>query len=299
MARAPRIFDSGSLLHVLSRATQGEAIFSEEGEGHLFIERLGQQGQAWDGKVYAYVVMPNHFHLLVEVGKQPLSALMQPLLSWYAARYNWAQHRQGHVFQSRYQSILLEREAHLLELIRYIHLNPVRAGLVRVPDDYTASSHCVYCGRGGQGWVAANQALRLFSDDRSSASRQYRHFVREGISLGRRPEWYRSRRPPKGRAAAGATARGRPDVAALANRLGLPAEDVADNVDLGSPETRLLLVYAAVKAEQLSAAEVASTLRCHRTTVHRDVLKARQLRKRSPAFRQRLARLLPAASPHT
>ena len=291
MARPLRQFDPGSLLHVISRGNQGEAVFSEADERGLFIERLGQQAQGWDGKLYAYVVMSNHFHLLLEVGKQPLRRLMQPLLTWYAGRYNWRQSRHGHVFHGRYQSVLLAREAHLLEAIRYLHLNPVRAGLVSSPEDYEWSSHAAYCAGADRGWLAAGQGLRMFSDERRSALRSYRQFIRDGLALGRSPELYKSPLPGRHAGRADDFARRERGALALASQLGLPPNEIS-LADAASGEQRMLLAYAAVVGGGLSAAEVADALGCHRATVRRDLVKARDLRKRSAVFRQRCARLL-------
>ena len=291
MPRPLRIFDPGSLVHVISRASQGEAIFSEAEERGLFVKRLAQQAHAWDGRIYAYVVMGNHFHLLLEVGKQPLQTLMHPLLTWYSGRYNWQHDRRGHVFQGRYQTVLLQREAHLLELVRYLHLNPVRAGLVRSPEEYTWSSHSAYCAGSGHGWLAVEQALRVFSDDRRSAIRQYREFVHDGISMGRRPEWYRSSPLGKHLAGGGRAARRARGVLALAQRLALSGAEINPG-EAATVEARVLLAHVAVVAAGLSVAEVAEALGCHATTVQHDLRKAQDLRKRSPHFRQRLIGLL-------
>jgi len=295
MARPPRVFDPGSLLHVLSRASERQAIFSEEGERDLFVERLGRGASGWDGKVYAYVIMPNHFHLLLRMGAEPLHGLMQPLLTWYAKRYNWLRAREGHVFQGRYRAIVLEREGHLLEVVRYIHLNPVRAGLVECPEKWLGSSHGAYCAGGGSGWLAAGEALGLFSEDRSEAIERYRKFVEEGMTLGRRPEWYRSR-PSGGRGSAARGTRNAQGVLALAERLGWPARRIGTEWDITSAETRALVVHAGIEAGGLSVAEVAATLGCHRATVERDFRIAEGLGERCRVFRERLGRLLRAES---
>ncbi len=296
MPRPLRLFDPGSLLHVFSRASGGEAVFADEEERSLFVERLGEYCVQWDGKVYAYVVMPNHFHLCLEVGKAPLQELMHPLLTWYAGRYNWRQERQGHVFQGRYHAILLQRDAHLLQLIRYLHLNPVRAGLVKSPEAYAWSSHSAYCGGRAHGWLAVSEALGLFSEARLSALRQYRRFVQEGLSLGRRPELYRSRLPLKKTAPKGKPGPKARAVVALAARLGLPPDAFAAEHDPSATETRAMLVYLAVTEADLTTEEIARALGCHRVTVHRHLLKARELRKTSPEFLRRVSALLRSPS---
>jgi len=294
MARVPRVFDPGSVLHVLSRANQGEAIFAEEAERRLFVERLWRQASQWDGRIYAFVVMPNHFHLLLRVNRQALAALMHPLLSWYAHRYNWRRQEQGHVFQARYQSIPLERETHLLELVRYIHLNPVRAGVVESPEEYPYSSHSAYCGQKGPTALAVGEALALFSQDRRRAVEQYRQFVNDGMSLGRMPDWYRRRRL-RGRVIPSGGARTAPQgLAALARALGLAPSAVFTPGKESLAVDTALLVHLAIEQAGLTGADVAALLGCHRSTVYRHLRTAEVLRERSPAFRQRLARLVRA-----
>jgi len=279
---------------VLSRATQGEPIFSEDNDKDLFIARLGAHSRAWDGKIYAYVIMPNHFHLLLQVSKQPLQALLQPLLAWYAQRYNERRERQGHVFQGRYQSIVVEREGHLLELIRYLHLNPVRGGLAATPEDYPWSSRAAYCGRARSGWLAANEALALFSQDRRRALQEYREFLEDGMSLGRMPDWYRRPRLRRAITQAGSLPPSVRGLTALAEAIGLSPKIVFRESIGGLPQQTALLVFVAVERGGLSAAEVGAVLGCHRSTVYRYFQQAQSLQQRSPAFRRHIGHALRA-----
>ena len=134
--------------------------------------------------------MPNHFHLLVEVGASALAKAMQVLLYRYTRYYNRRYRKVGHLFQGRYKAILCDRESYLLELIRYIHLNPVRSGMVSDPTRYAWSSHGVYMRGQAEKGVAVDKVLPLFSARRSEAIKRYEEFVLDGLSQGHRKEYY-------------------------------------------------------------------------------------------------------------
>jgi hypothetical protein len=135
--------------------------------------------------------MPNHFHLLLRTGNTPIARVMRQLLSGYAGRFNRLHRRAGHLFQNRYKSILCQEDPYLLELVRYIHLNPLRAKQVATLaqlDRYRYSGHSALMGHRSNEWQAIDSVLRLFGKSASTARGQYRHFVEQGIALGRRPE---------------------------------------------------------------------------------------------------------------
>jgi hypothetical protein len=129
--------------------------------------------------------MPNHFHLLVEVGEVPTSRLMQALLTGYARWFNRTHRRRGHVFQGRYKAVMCDRDSYLLELVRYIHLNPVRAGLVRNPAAWKWSGHNEYLGTARPALIDPGPVLGELS-----RPTRYEAFVREGRRGGYRPEWH-------------------------------------------------------------------------------------------------------------
>jgi hypothetical protein len=135
--------------------------------------------------------MPNHFHLLVEVGEVPTSRLMQALLTSYARWFNRAHGRRGHVFQGRYKAVVCDRDGYLLELVRYIHLNPVRAGLVRNAGAWKWSGHNEYLGTARQGLIDPGPVLGELG-----SPRKYEVFLREGAKSGYRPEWHPSDAAP-------------------------------------------------------------------------------------------------------
>ena len=141
--------------------------------------------------VYAWALMPNHFHILARTGRQPLSASMRRLLTGYVVNFNRRHRRAGHLFQNRYKSIVCEEDPYLLELTRYIHLNPLRAGLV---DDLAAlnrypwAGHSALMGEVARDWQEQGLVLGYFGRSPKQARKGYEKFVSDGIALGRRPE---------------------------------------------------------------------------------------------------------------
>jgi hypothetical protein len=135
--------------------------------------------------------MPNHFHLLLRTGNAPISKVMSRLLSGYAGSFNRRHRRSGHLFQNRYKSILCQEDSYLLELVRYIHLNPLRSDLAATMEEldrYRFSGHSILMGHQNYAWQDVNTVFKLFGKCASSARKAYRAFVEEGISQGKRPE---------------------------------------------------------------------------------------------------------------
>ncbi len=173
MRQTFRLDSPGTLHHVISRAVDGRMVFSPWEHANDFIQRLGKLVLEGTMKVHAWTLMGNHFHLLAEPCTEGLSVNMQRLLTGFAARYNLREERQGHVFQGRFTSILVETGDYLLELIRYIHLNPLRAGIVRSLDElseYPYSGHLkvVRSDTDAWDWYDAELIRSLFSDDESN-----------------------------------------------------------------------------------------------------------------------------------
>ncbi len=190
MGRRPRIHFPGGVYHVISRGNQRQAIFKSVSDYRQFQAFLGEAQKRYSFRLYAYVLMPNHFHLLMEVGSQPLSKVMQSLLYRYSRYFNKRHRKLGHLFQGRYRAILCDKENYLMELIRYLHLNPVRAGLVRDAGKYMWSSHGNYLkGRDIEG-VAVEEVLSYWSRRRGEAVRKYKDFILDGIGQGHREEYY-------------------------------------------------------------------------------------------------------------
>jgi len=180
----------GAFCHVIGRGNRGQVIFRDTGDYARFLERLAGHVRRSGCKLYAYVLMSNHFHLLLEVGRQPLGTFMHALLTGHARYFNERWGEAGHLFQGPYQAIVCEREAHLLELVRYLHLNPVRAGLCADPAEWQWSSHRYYLGAGGGEWMAAQEAVGFFDENRQKAARAYRRFIADGMAMGHRPDFY-------------------------------------------------------------------------------------------------------------
>jgi len=191
MARGPRLDAPGSLHHVIVRGIERRRIFETEKDRQDFLDRL--ETVVTEGKTtcFAWALIPNHAHILLRTGTAPLAKMMRRLLTGYAVSFNLRYQRAGHLFQNRYKSIICEEDSYLLELVRYIHLNCIRAGLVRGMEEldrYRWSGHSALMGSQDRPWQAREEVLSYFGKKEGIAKRKYRQFVFEGVSLGRREE---------------------------------------------------------------------------------------------------------------
>ena len=144
MPRQARLDAPGVLHHVMVRGIERRVIFRDDADRADFVARLATSVTDTDLTGYAWALLPNHTHLLVPTGPRPLPRVMRSLLTGYAGAFNRRHHRVGHLFQNRYKSIVVEDEPYLLELTRYIHLNPLRAGVIKTPaalDRYAWTGH--------------------------------------------------------------------------------------------------------------------------------------------------------------
>ena len=192
MPRQARLDISGALHHIMVRGINQSGIFEDDQDKTLFVERLGQN--VIDGKcsVYAWVLMDNHVHLLFKSGQQGISAVMRKLLTWYAQYFNRRHRRTGHLFENRYKSILCDEDKYLLALVRYIHLNPVRARIVttlKKLDRYPWSGHSAVMGNARQDWMDTVYVLSQFGARKKAARNAYHRFVDEGMVMGKMPEF--------------------------------------------------------------------------------------------------------------
>ena len=177
MARQPRIHIPGGVYNVILRGNDGQEIFHDNGDRYRLASYLDEGRVRFGYRIAAFCFMSNHLHLAVQVGEISLSRIMQSLAVRYTWWVNTRQNRCGHLFQGRYKAMLVEDDAYLLGLVRYIHLNPVRAGLVDSPGDWHWSGHNTYLGEGIFPWVSERWVLGRFSHDLRTARRQYLAFV--------------------------------------------------------------------------------------------------------------------------
>jgi len=173
------------------RGLNKSKIFRDSEDKGGFLERLGMLAGAGKCSVYAWAVMDNHVHILFKSGEHGISGTMRKLLTWYAQYYNRRHHRRGHLFENRYKSILCEEDNYLLALVRYIHMNPVRAGIVSTLSElerYSWSGHSTIMGNADRDWMDTAYVLRQFGSRRKSAGSAYHQFVSEGMTMGKVPE---------------------------------------------------------------------------------------------------------------
>ena len=190
MPRGPRLDAPGTLHHVMARGIERAPIFRDDLDRLALLKRLERLANAEAIEVFAWALLPNHFHLLVKTALKPLPAVMRSLLTGHAIWFNRRHTRAGHLFQNRYRSIVCEEEAYFLELVRYIHLNPLRSGIVPsldALDRYPFSGHSAMVGTVPRRWQRTAAVLRRFAEN-GDARRAYRRFVSLGVAVGGRPD---------------------------------------------------------------------------------------------------------------
>ena len=191
MPRQARLDAPGTLHHVMIRGIEGITIFRDDDDRKDFLFRVGNLAEKTKTRILAWALLDNHVHLLLFSGPKGISTFMRRLLTGYSIRFNRRHRRSGHLFQNRYKSIVCEQEPYLLELVRYIHLNPLRATIVKDLgglDRFLWSGHSVLMGNRETPWQEKDYVLGLFGRKRSQAIRAYRKFVEGGIAQGRHPE---------------------------------------------------------------------------------------------------------------
>jgi len=192
MARLPRIEVPGGLYHVVARGNQRRHVFRRDSDYEAYLARLHRYQERYGFILYAYVLMPNHVHLLLEPTDVPLSRVMQGVQQSYVAYFNRSYRTMGHVFQGRYKAILCDRDRYLLALVRYLHLNPVRSRLARSPKDWRWSSHRNYLGQQDMPRVATDLVLEQFHAKASLAVRRYLDFLEQPGAGEHHPEYYQA-----------------------------------------------------------------------------------------------------------
>ncbi len=178
MARKPRIHYPGAMYHVMLRGNARQTVFHQDAEYRYFEEILAQGLEQYAIVLHAYCWMKNHVHMALQVQDIPLSKLMQNISQRYTQWSNKRYDRVGHVFQGRYKAVLVDSDAYLTELIRYIHLNPVRSKIITDPLDYPLSSHAAYAGKTRPpDWLHIDRGLRQFGKTEPVARAAYLHFM--------------------------------------------------------------------------------------------------------------------------
>ena len=190
MARRLRVEVEGGLYHLITRGVARQDIFHDEQDRAKFLALLAEQKLKLPYYLYAYCLMTNHIHLLIERRVDDVGRTMQRILTGYAQYYNRRYRRTGHVFQGRHKAVLCQSDPYLAELVRYIHLNPVRAKMVDLPEQYPYSSHREYMGLVPKGIVDVDPVLRRFGRPRGAARARFAEDVAAAMKLGAEPKFY-------------------------------------------------------------------------------------------------------------
>jgi REP-associated tyrosine transposase len=309
MARPTRIDFPGALFHVIARGNQGDRTFRDPSDFGKYQVLLQRYQERYRFGLYAYVLMPNHLHLLVETGAVPLAKIMQGLQQSYTAYFNKKYRLRGHCFQGRYKAILCDQDAYLLTLVRYLHLNPVRSRLVRLPGRWRWSSHGAYLGSVAAGWVAADRVLGQFGRDRAKARGAYQRFLAEGVPEGHRKDLYEiiEQRYLGGEAFIEVTernARHRPDrprirpsldecIRAVCDVLAVPPESLGSQDRSGNlPTARALLAYVCREDAGIPYAKVAKVVNRAQVTLSLQVQRLRCRLEAEPGLARILDRVV-------
>ncbi len=181
MARPIRIEYENALYHIMARGILRTKVFAAPAEKRLFLEILGEIKKAYGLIIHGYCLMDNHYHLQIETPQANMIKAMKRIQENYSIKYNAKQKRRGHVFEGRYKAYLVDKENYLLEVSRYIHLNPVKAGIARTPEEYEWSSYREYIGTRKEGVTNKDWILERFSRFKRKAMREYRRFVMDKV----------------------------------------------------------------------------------------------------------------------
>ena len=191
MPRRARLDAPGTLHHVMVRGIEKRRIVNDVADRKNFVKRLGELAASTKTAIYAWALMTNHAHILLRSAEIGLSGFMRRFLTGYAISYNRRHRRWGYLFQNRYKSIICDEDAYFTELVRYIHLNPLRAKLVKSLDQldrYRWSGHGVLMGKVKNNWQNRDYVLKWFGKNEGQAKRAYGNYVKKAIDQGRRPE---------------------------------------------------------------------------------------------------------------
>ena len=289
MARPLRIEFPGALYHITSRGIDRRSIFLDDSDRMVFLKTISLIVERYHCEVHSYCLMNNHYHLLVETPKGNLSKLMMQLNSIYAQYFNIKNKRVGPLFQGRFNSILIERDQYLLEVSRYIVLNPVRAGIVKEPGEWRWSNYLYTTGEAKPpGFLTTVWTLSQFSKDKKKAIELYKSFVSSGINskfpkeelvgqliLGsegfiRKISSYVSSKRGK-------------DFREIPRKQKMSIEPVLDEIfqkEMRSGKSRDEIIYSVYHENNYSQKEIADYLNLHYTTISRIIKKYEKKEKR-------------------
>jgi len=180
MPRPPRLHVPGGVYHVILRGNHREPIFDQPADRDMLDALVAETLVRYGARAHAYCWMSNHLHLALQVADAPLGPIVRRIAGVYARRIQQRRPTTGHLFERRYRSVLVDADTHLLRLVRYIHLNPLRAGLVTDPADYPWSGHRAYLGLASVPWLTIDFTLRLLGTNRNSARRAYARLISAG-----------------------------------------------------------------------------------------------------------------------
>jgi len=181
MARPLRIEFEGAVYHVTARGNERRKIFFSKRDYEKYKEYIAEAKEKYHFILHCYVLMTNHYHLLIETPEKNLSKIMHHINSSYTTYTNVKTKRSGHLFQGRFKSIVVDKDSYLLELSRYLHLNPVRAKIVEKPEDYPYSSYTAYISTHDEALVTRSAILEMFNTKESEARKRYRAFVENAL----------------------------------------------------------------------------------------------------------------------
>ncbi|MFC1582232.1 transposase [Planctomycetota bacterium] len=184
MARGARIDYPGALHHIMVRGIERRDLFKDDIDREMFMYRFTSAIEATGAICFAFALMSNHIHLLLETGRETISRTMQRLLTGYALDFNFRHRRTGKLYQNRFKSILCDADLYLDQLVRYIHLNPQRVGIVKTLqqlDRFEWTSHSSYMGQIKRPWVASKNILKGFGRSQKTARQKYRQYIQDGI----------------------------------------------------------------------------------------------------------------------
>jgi len=190
MARKPRLHVPGGFYHVILRGNGGQDIFYVKGDRSKIMLLLQEATERFSCRLHAFCLMSNHVHLVIQVSGTPLSKIIQNISFRYTRYINKRKNLIGHLFQGRYKALLMDADSYLLELVRYIHNNPVRAGMVTAPGEYQWSSHQAYLGQEKIPFLTTDFVLSQFSNKKIAAQNGYHDFILKGATEGHRSDFH-------------------------------------------------------------------------------------------------------------